>query len=704
MTMMHKFRYMTLLIVILLRSKAAEPIVFRDASVFLNISPYLLIYEDKTGKMDLDEVRLKNFVAKRNRVPNFGITESVLWIKIGIRNLSLENRLLMNLSLPTLDRIALYSPIDSGRYSVVAAGEQFPFYQRKYKDPDYLFDLYIPSGTEKIFYLKVASKEGIQLPVSLGASDVILYNIKNKDILSGIYYGIMCAMILYNLFIFFSVRDRSYIYYVLYIVCVMFTQATIQGYPSQYLWPDNKFMADYNMFIFPVLVGITGMEFMKVFLRVKSYSVILSRFSFVLSGLYILAFVFACLRYYKFSFHLLEVTAMIVSVYMLTTGAIILKRGFQPAKYFLAAWVVFLMGVCVYILKDFEVLPFNSFTRYTMQIGSGIETVLLSFALAARINIYKKEKEDSQARALELSRLNEQIIRELNVKLEEKVKERTAELEAAREQLINSEKMASLGQLTAGISHEINNPINFVVSNVEPLKRDIQDILFVLEKYNGLNLQEDLKTQLAYISEFQKSIDLDLLVSEIHLLLNGIDEGAHRTAEIVRGLKNFSRMQTLELSNANLHEALDSTLAILNNNISSANIKIEKKYGDIPMIECYYGKINQVFMNVLNNAVQAVVARKYKHNEGLISICTGLHGSDVEIRIKDNGIGIPKANQGKLFEPFFTTKEVGAGTGLGLSIVYGIINSHNGSIRVISEENEGAEFIITLPVKHQRKV
>ncbi|MGZ3901263.1 MAG: 7TM diverse intracellular signaling domain-containing protein, partial [Bacteroidia bacterium] len=521
--------------------------------------------------------------------------------------------------------------------------------------------------------------------------------------------GIMIAMILYNLFIYFSVRDKSYIYYVVYIICVMFTQAVIQGYPYQYLWPNSSFMAHYNMFIFPILVGITGMEFMKVFLKVKTFSIILSRFSFILAGFYCLSMVLAAMHHYKWAFHLLEYTAMTVSVYMLCTSIMILRKGFQPAKYFLIAWIVFLMGICVYVLKDFEILPFNNFTRYTMQIGSAIETVLLSFALAARINIYKKEKEDSQAKALELSKENEKIITEQKILLETKVKERTRELEETnrnleetREQLINVEKMASLGQLTAGISHEINNPINFVVSNIQPLKRDIKDIVKVLEKYNEIKPSSDIEKKLEEITRYKNEIDLDYLLTEIDLLLKGIDEGASRTSEIVKGLKNFSRVHEVELQFCDIHEGLDSTLGILNSIITSSQINIVKQYGNFPQVECFPGKLNQVFMNILNNAVHAVGLKKYKNGEGKIIIKTSLVNDQIEIKIKDNGIGIAKANQSKIFEPFYTTKPVGAGTGLGLSIVYGIINSHNGTIEINSQENEGAEFVIRLPLRHER--
>ncbi|HET7819478.1 MAG TPA: ATP-binding protein, partial [Bacteroidia bacterium] len=336
--------------------------------------------------------------------------------------------------------------------------------------------------------------------------------------------------------------------------------------------------------------------------------------------------------------------------------------------------------------------------------GTTLEVLLFSFALADRINILKKEKEDSQRAALEALKENEKIVREQNIVLETKVKERTVELETsnknlkdAQSQLVNAEKMASLGQLTAGIAHEINNPINFVVSNVKPLKRDVEDILLLLTKYGEIQDDKNLSEKLKNIKELKEQLDADYLIEEINQLLKGIDEGASRTSEIVRGLKNFSRLDEDDLKLADIHEGIDSTLAVLNNNIVKAGVTIVKEYNKFPPIECYPGKLNQVFMNILNNAIQVLVSSKADHGE--IRIKTALIEKTVRISIKDNGPGMTEEVKHKIFEPFFTTKNVGEGTGLGLSIAYGIIEKHKGEIHVESAPGNGAEFIITLPVQ-----
>jgi signal transduction histidine kinase len=270
------------------------------------------------------------------------------------------------------------------------------------------------------------------------------------------------------------------------------------------------------------------------------------------------------------------------------------------------------------------------------------------------------------------------------------------ELKMAQRQLVQSEKMSSLGLLTAGIAHEINNPINFVSANVNPLRRNLDDVLKILGSYQALASSQNMQEALAKIHQEEKHLDLAVSVEEIGKLLDGIQEGATRTAEIVQGLRNFSRTDEQALKLADLNQGLDSTLMLLHNKYKE-RIEIEKDYGNLPEIECFPGQLNQVFMNILSNAVQAI------HEKGSVYIKTRQRGEQVEVRIKDTGMGMPEDVRKHIFDPFFTTKDVGVGTGLGLSISYGIIEKHNGTIEVESSPGIGTEFIITLPI-HQSEM
>jgi two-component system, NtrC family, sensor kinase len=266
-----------------------------------------------------------------------------------------------------------------------------------------------------------------------------------------------------------------------------------------------------------------------------------------------------------------------------------------------------------------------------------------------------------------------------------------ADLEEARSQLVHLEKMASLGQLTAGIAHEINNPINFVSANVRPLQRDITILLDVLARYSSLEPTAEIGARLAELRELRSELEIDYIIEEIDKLIRGIEDGARRTAEIVKGLRNFSRVDESHLKRIDLHEGLDSTLVLLRNSYKD-RIEVIREYGDIPEVECYPGQLNQVFMNLLINAIQAI------DGAGRITIRTARDVDSVRISISDTGSGIPDAIRERIFDPFFTTKEAGKGTGLGLSITLGIIRKHHGLIEIDSAPGQGTTFTLTLPI------
>jgi hypothetical protein len=265
-------------------------------------------------------------------------------------------------------------------------------------------------------------------------------------------------------------------------------------------------------------------------------------------------------------------------------------------------------------------------------------------------------------------------------------------LKLAQSQLIQSEKMASVGVLTAGIAHELNNPINFMSGNVHPLQQDMEEVFALLEKYNQTISKNDLGIYFTEVDELKEEMDFSYLIQEIYSLLKGIEEGANRSSEIIKGLRSFSRLDDEACQIYDIHEGIDSSLVLLQNKIIDKKILVRKDYGDFEGVECFPSKLNQVIMNILTNSLQAMEAGK-----GELVIQTVSSAIGIKIIIKDNGKGMAPDVKEHIFDPFFTTKEVGKGTGLGLSISYGIIEKHNGNIDVISEPGKGTEFIISLP-------
>lgn len=689
-----------------------DTILFNNENTIKSIGKSIYLLKDEKDTLPFSEVQNSdNFKLSTENVPNLGISKNTFWIRFTVKNEFENRRILLQLQYPIIDEIEFYSPNKKNEYSFIKAGELLPFDHREINNQNYLFYLDIPKGEAYTYYMKVKSGEQIQLPLLIGAQQPIYEDLIQKDLVFGLYIGIILVMAIYNLFVYFTVRDRSYIYYVAYIIFVGLTQAVLQGYGFKYLWPNTPWLVLQSTFLVPVLNGWTAIWFVKHFLNTKQNYPLGNK---ILNGIFVfytICLVLSLMNEFYFAQNLVQLTASIGSLLTIYIAYKIGRQGYRPANYFLVAWTIFLLSVVVFVLRNFNILPYNDVTFYALQIGSALEVTLLSFALADKINIYRKEKEESQLQALRISQENEKIIREQNVMLEVKVEERThelnlsnqelnsalTELKNAQTQLVDAEKMASLGQLTAGIAHEINNPINFVSSNIKPLRRDIEDIQALIAKYEGVIAQNAIDDKFEEVKKFKKELDYDYLTHEIDVLLKGMADGAGRTVEIVKGLKSFSRLDESDLKYANINEGIDSTLIILSSTFRG-KINIVRELGEIPEIECFAGKLNQVFMNIINNAAQAVLTAHANDDEGKVVIKTQPSGDGVSIHIIDNGVGMTEEVRSKIFDPFFTTKKAGEGTGLGLSIVYSIIELHKGSIEVKSELGVGTEFIITLPL------
>ncbi len=267
------------------------------------------------------------------------------------------------------------------------------------------------------------------------------------------------------------------------------------------------------------------------------------------------------------------------------------------------------------------------------------------------------------------------------------------QLAQSQNQLLQSEKMAAIGQLAAGVAHEINNPIGYVYSNLGTLEKYVQGVFGMLDSYEqaeGAITDEQVRTRL---QAARKKLDVDFLKEDLRALMAESKEGITRVKQIVQNLKDFSHVDAAdEWHFADLHAGIDSTLNIVNNEIKYKATVI-KEYGEIPEVECLSSQLNQVFMNLLINAAHAIEER------GTITVRSGRQGEKVWVEISDTGAGIAAAHIQKIFDPFFTTKPIGKGTGLGLSLSYGIIEKHHGRIEVKSEIGKGTIFRITLPVR-----
>ncbi len=341
---------------------------------------------------------------------------------------------------------------------------------------------------------------------------------------------------------------------------------------------------------------------------------------------------------------------------------------------------------------------------------SDTKSIVKGFSLGA-VDYISKPFQESELLARVKTHVKLQL---LNQSLEKQIAERTLELQTALEQLqhsqlqiVQNEKMASLGNLVAGVAHEINNPVNFIHANLSHLHEYTQELLDLTNF-----CQQHSPELVAQMQGQAEETDLDFIQEDLPKILESMNVGTQRIRQIVLSLRNFSRMDEAEYKAVNLHEGIDSTLLILQHRLKSKSkmpaIRVIKDYENLPLVECYAGQINQVFMNLITNAIDALeeansqrtIQQRHQQPSQITIKTSVLPSGWVEIAIADNGVGIPEDIQANIFEPFFTTKPVGKGTGLGMSISHQIIvEKHGGKLKCLSTPGKGSEFMIHLPCK-----
>lgn len=648
-------------------------------------------------------------------VPYLGLSNDIQWLRLKVDPRT-ENGQLIEIQNAGIDELICYMICDGDIIATYERGifHETPVDSRIGTYPSFPIPLVECGELQALFRLQ--SSKPLLIPMRITGPREVLRGAHERDVLFASYFGVILVMLLYNLFLFLSVGDRSYLEYSIYILMIGGTQLVLNGYAPVFGVENFPWVNLRLTHFFGVFSGLTTIVFAQNFLRLSHYVPWLHKLLNVYFVLYVVAFILAMFGLLVWSYSVINFCAG--AIFFLIPGAIVtMRKGYAPARYFLIAFSVFIAAVIVFVLKDTGLIPYNQWTFFALPLGSAFEVILLSLALASRINQLKREGAKAREEQLELAQVNEKIVRDQNVVLEERVKKRTFELEeinstmqgtlnelqSAQQQLIQSEKLASIGQLTAGIAHELNNPINFVSSSAQSLRRDFEDLNAIVEAVKSLPADDpNLQARIEDIHTLLGQLDIDFTQQEIEELLNGIEDGANRTSEIVRGLRIFSRMDGDNFIQADINELMNSTLVVLRSNLRSQSQVSANLAEDLPEFSCQPGRLNQVFMNIITNAAQATETTDLTLEEREVVVSTlmveSIGQSWIEVRIKDNGVGMDDAVKAQIFDPFFTTKPVGEGTGLGLSIVMGILRDHNAEVDVQSEVGLGTEFIIRFPI------
>lgn len=669
-----------------------------------NLGRHLDYFFDKSGRMTLDEVRRlpdSAFQPSTRDTPNFSFTPAHVWLRLNVHWLAPDReRYLVWQQYPLTDHFTFYRPDGNGHYSASITGDQYPFSQREMPTRAFGFSLSPRPGTTDTYYLELHGAGTINVDLQLTSINQGMADTETRHLLLGLYYGGLVALLLFNLVLFFTLRESIYFYYTLYGAGLGMAFFDVNGLAFRYLWPETIWM-NTAFLVFVFVSMFSQAQFTRKFLNLRSEWRFLDRLFqafIVLNALALLAVFFVPDHYlYPASQRL----AGIIAILCLLAGTGLWIRGFKPARYFTLASGFYVSGILTYVMQNFGVLPTTVLTNYSVQIGSSFELVLFSFALADRINHMKDEKSTLEAAA------RKQLL-EHNQTLEFKVHERTQDLlkslravnekhealMAAQQQLVQSEKMSSLGGLVAGVAHEINNPANFTRLAAENLERDI------------LRLQDFLHGLTDDNSDPELLADLNARFSRLDQQLALVHDGTRRLSLIVSDLRSFSRLDESETQIAHPDEGLVATLNLVRAQYGdSINITLQQ---DDPQAAgfCHPAALNQVFMNLAVNACQAITERAAKEGRKTAPLGT-LHVHTRQLpeaqniwqaEFHDDGSGMDNATQQRIFEPFFTTKDVGSGTGLGLSVSYGIVRKHQGEISVSSSPGRGSCFCIRLPL------
>ncbi|MEO7265456.1 MAG: sensor histidine kinase [Ferruginibacter sp.] len=501
------------------------------------------------------------------------------------------------------------------------------------------------------------------------------------------FAGIYVVMFLYNLFIYFSTGDKSYPYYLFLIFFSLFALLSNTGYSVELLRGFRTFptwATDLDLLL-SSLFGINIIFFTRSFLKTKITTPVIDKiFNYLIAAL-VMVILPAFFGMSMLATNISSLLGMITTTLILVTSFKAYKKGYPSSGIFLAANGFFMVSIFIYLALTILEPSQGLLSYYSMPIGAAVQIVLFSFALGNKINVLKRENDESQQKLIyQLQQYNE-LQEKVNQELEHKVEVRTKELRDSQKQMLQQEKLASLGELTAGIAHEIQNPLNFIKNFTELSGELVQELKDEVHTSNGVIDQEVLNDLL---SNTQK--------------ING---HVNRIDSIVKGMMEHTRGVSTDKEIVDVNTACDEYLSYAYHGYLAKEkhmlTTIVKHYDpEAGSIKMNKQGMRRALHNVLNNAFYAVDQKKYDALTGekpTITLTTERHNGNVQIKVHDNGCGIGQKTINKIFQPFFTTKPTGKGVGLGLSISYEIVQEHNGQLTVETEEGKYSTFTISLP-------
>lgn len=703
-----------LLLLLFTTALRAAPVNLTNPAQAYDLFRASSLLEVKPGQVTIESLLQSpgqyKFVPTRNDLIHPNDRQRAYWFRVEVNNQT-PDEFFMHFVYSGTERISVYEVADNQvieqrKLGRLDAEQQDYFRYSKLFYPMQVRQGGLASGQTHTFYVYMEGIYTTCLYVNARSAIKLMEVIHYEDLFYGLYYGFLLIIVVYGFLLFIRLRDHDTFRYAVWVLSIGLQLALYRGFTTEFLWPTNHAFELYGS----ALAGLTGMLhvlFTISLLRLRRHQPMYYRLAWVVFSAYVLGIIlFVVTTYWREqagrTIDILPPIALVEGVFCLAAAITAYRHGFRPALYYIIGNLAFFMSIFVFIQYAGGKLAHSFWAYNSIHIGSGIEIIMFTLALVYKVNMLKKRKEEAVREQLKLVQANKQLVDEQNAQLEAKVRQRTDELniqknelqttlttlQTTQEQLIQKEKMASLGELMAGIAHEIQNPLNFV-NNFAEVSAEMMD---------------ELKDEI----EADHKTDALALADELVPNLQKINHHGKRAEAIVRDMLQHSRSVAESYQPTDLNDLADECLQLAYQGLrakdKTINAQLHTDFDPaIQRVALMPQEFSRVLLNLYNNALYATHEKQKKMGtdyQPQIWVSTHLENGQVVLRIKDNGTGIPPDLVNKIYQPFFTTKPPGQGTGLGLSLSYDIITKrHGGQLDVQTEQGVYTEFMITLPVK-----
>ncbi len=657
----------------------------------LNLAAYVTVLDDPSGQLELADVRALPHATRFQRVKQperplgFGVTGSAMWLKLDLHNTEARSRqTLLEIAYARLAEVDFYTVPTDGQVTHIRSGYTLPFVQRPYRHHFFVLPLELPLQSTLAVYIRIQTPNTMNAPLRLWDRDAFEHYERTDYAQQAAYFGMVLAMVLFNLMLGLSLRDLNYLLYVGFVVSMAVTIAAFNGLGYEFAWSSYPILMPVLSKLMPSIAMLTLLLFTR---RMLSTATTMPRLDVGLrtcalfnAGMPVL--LFAAFNQTVWVAYLLITLSTMLILLAGVNGSLQRQRS---AYFFLLAFSVLCVTLIVMQLRPFGIFPSLASTTAGIQLGSALEMILLAFALADRYHLLRLEKERAQTQALAAQQREVAVLQASERELEARVQARTAELTAtlqhlehARDDLMQAEKLASLGALVAGVAHELNTPIGNALTTATALQDRMRSF--------GLKVQR---------GELRRS-ELDAWVADSQEMADLIGRACMRAGELIISFKQVAVDQTSEQRRTfDLRTLVEDNVDALRPSFRQVPWVITTDIPASAQCDSYPGPLGQIIVNLVQNAGLHAFAGK---ESGYLHIRAEVHHEKVTMYFQDNGTGMDAATQIRVFEPFFTTRLGQGGSGLGLSISRNIATRMlGGSLQVQSAPGEGTCFTLEFP-------